>query len=651
MNSLLPKLNDIHTLRERRTPPNGRRASFHVSAQQQLKPELEKDGDIGRLWMTEERDYRDCIDSGIITALLLGPLVSASALLVSLPAAEFGSPLSSLSPRWLVEPPLASSTIPPTVALVRSRRNMFEMASLCSFLISIHFESSRRADIRVAKEREGGVRSGLLPKSELRRFGSYVGMTVIMVSIAVGVKTAATSTGSSLWSELSMFDVLTVSLFYQFCLYVMIRLARRGFTLGELCFVAQCATALVMETTNLTISRIWPISTPFIKTFRRPTPLLIYQLALIPGCLLAGFLLSPLLVLSRNIAQKPLHRLRFPEDKLIQRRGLAAAVYAGFALFIGGVVGVWTQWCLGWRNPWAWVVFWLLEGRRPWSRLVLLGYWGILGSLSVAGWNRQLARQRRYRHLNGHGAGHNAPARTGNGTLTQDGHVSESAIQSPVGTASSSVTEMLDAADKHVPTLGLNARRKFFHALAVLMFLPGIIIDPAFTHLSFSAAFALFTFAEYVRYFALYPFGAAVHVFLSEFLDHRDSGTAILSHFYLLTGCAGSIWLEDSKPILELTGVLVLGVGDALASIIGRKIGKHRWSSASGKSVEGSAALAGSVWLCALLLRLSGIVDPFSLWKYGCAIGLGSLLEALSMQNDNLVLPLYVWCLLALFDV
>lgn len=31
---------------------------------------------------------------------------------------------------------------------------------------------------------------------------------------------------------------------------------------------------------------------------------------------------------------------------------------------------------------------------------------------------------------------------------------------------------------------------------------------------------------------------------MNEFLDHKDSGPAILSHFYLLTGCAGSLWLE-----------------------------------------------------------------------------------------------------------
>jgi dolichol kinase len=105
-------------------------------------------------------------------------------------------------------------------------------------------------------------------------------------------------------------------------------------------------------------------------------------------------------------------------------------------------------------------------------------------------------------------------------------------------------SEWLDAADRRVPTLSLNARRKFFHALAVVMFVPGVAADPAFTHLAFSTAFALFVFAEYVRYFALYPLGAAVHVFMNEFLDSKDSGTAILSHFYLLTGCAGAVWLE-----------------------------------------------------------------------------------------------------------
>jgi len=105
-------------------------------------------------------------------------------------------------------------------------------------------------------------------------------------------------------------------------------------------------------------------------------------------------------------------------------------------------------------------------------------------------------------------------------------------------------TQMMDAADQRIPTLSVNARRKSFHALAVAMFIPGMAVDPAFTHLSFSVAFAAFTFAEYIRYFALWPLGASVHLFLNEFIDHKDSGTAILSHFYLLSGCAIPLWCE-----------------------------------------------------------------------------------------------------------
>lgn len=76
-------------------------------------------------------------------------------------------------------------------------------------------------------------------------------------------------------------------------------------------------------------------------------------------------------------------------------------------------------------------------------------------------------------------------------------------------------------------------------------------------------AFAAFNFAEYIRYFALWPFGVSVHLFLNEFVDSKDSGTAILSHFYLLAGCAAPLWLEGPE-VMSFYGVLVLGVGDAL---------------------------------------------------------------------------------------
>ena len=314
------------------------------------------------------------------------------------------------------------------------------------------------------------------------------------------------------------------------------------------------------------------MTTLYIKTYRLPTPLLIYQLALIPGSLLTGFLLSPLLTLSRHIAQRPVRRLRFPQEKQAHRRALAVGFYLGAALIVGGLIGMWTRWLLRGRDPWLWVVFWLLEGPFPWTRPALLAYWAVLGSISVWGWNRQLARSRRFRPRLPTGG---EPVMDGGAVVPSgiepsspvSGSLSLASVSltsSAVSSASSAVSAMfptvgiphlptdlglgasewLDAADRRVPTLGLNARRKFFHALAVVMFVPGVAADPAFTHLAFSAAFALFVFAEYVRYFALYPFGAAVHVFMNEFLDAKDSGTAILSHFYLLTGCAGALWFE-----------------------------------------------------------------------------------------------------------
>lgn len=243
--------------------------------------------------------------------------------------------------------------------------------------------------------------------------------------------------------------------------------------------------------------QVWPVTTPFMKTYRLATPLLVLQVALVAGSFLIGFMLSPLLWLSRHIAQRPVRRLRFPQEKQRYRRGLAVGFYVGSILIIGGLIGMWSRWCLGKRDPWLWVVFWILEGKRKWSRPLLLAYWGLLGSISVAGWNRQLARSRRYRPRNtATGIGENVivpvpeePATSfeSNGSLVGGLNFPNLRDNLPNlpnipngANVSLRATDFLDAADKHVPTLGLNARRKFFHALAVAMFLPGIAFDVSF---------------------------------------------------------------------------------------------------------------------------------------------------------------------------
>jgi dolichol kinase len=50
--------------------------------------------------------------------------------------------------------------------------------------------------------------------------------------------------------------MIFAALFYQFTLYMAIRLAHRGFTLGELALVCFGGTALCMEFLNFTIARV-----------------------------------------------------------------------------------------------------------------------------------------------------------------------------------------------------------------------------------------------------------------------------------------------------------------------------------------------------------------------------------------------------------
>lgn len=302
------------------------------------------------------------------------------------------------------------------------------------------------------------------------------------------------------------------------------------FPISFLCALSVVAHLLTAQ------SQLWPLTTPYIKTFRLPTPLLIFQIALIPGSLLTGFLLSPLLYLSRHIAQRPVRRLRFPQEKQKHRRLLALGFYSGTLLIVGGLIGLWTRWCLGGRDPWVYLIFWMLDGKNKWTRPALVAYWALLISLSVAGWTRQLARGKRRRQWNARGsmqtangvAGEtlSAPTSPRYGMMSgQSGYGATTTIQSAsqqsasVGAGGSAAgpaelsdsasaapgegiagygirlpnlpnlpdipnanlanvaTDLLDAADKRVPTLSVNARRKFFHALAVVMFVPGIAVD------------------------------------------------------------------------------------------------------------------------------------------------------------------------------
>ncbi|RKP04034.1 hypothetical protein CXG81DRAFT_8771 [Caulochytrium protostelioides] len=193
-------------------------------------------------------------------------------------------------------------------------------------------------------------------------------------------------------------------------------------------------------------------------------------------------------------------------------------------------------------------------------------------------------------------------------------------------------------------------------------------------HLAFSVALSALLCIEYVRFFRLWPFGPAIERFTSQFLDSKDTGPFLTSHLYLLVGCALPVWLESvangavMPTLAGCAGMLCLGVSDTLASVVGFLVGRHRWP-ASSKTIEGSLAFWLSGWAAALLLQrlvadyvpdaaglahvnlapggLDGLPTmPASAPWLGVVFAAAALLEACCDQNDNLVLPLYVYTIL-----
>ena len=186
-----------------------------------------------------------------------------------------------------------------------------------------------------------------------------------------------------------------------------------------------------------------------------------------------------------------------------------------------------------------------------------------------------------------------------------------------------------------------------------------------------------------MRALCIPPLAAPLSAFFARFLDSRDGGTLVLTHLYLLLGCALPLWLADALPgiaslpaaaagagagapprsvaldVAPFAGVVVLGMGDAVASVVGIHLGRCRWPGTR-KTVEGTAAAAASMLLLLLLLRrlLQGgrghaewLGPATDWWAAALCTALVCLLEAWTSQIDNLFLPIYYCAVLLLVDL
>ena len=118
-----------------------------------------------------------------------------------------------------------------------------------------------------------------------------------------------------------------------------------------------------------------------------------------------------------------------------------------------------------------------------------------------------------------------------------------------------------------------------------------------------------------------------------------------LGTVYFPLSFAALIWLLWDHPHLMVASLMPMTWGDALAAVVGRRIGQHRYTVAgSTRSLEGSAVMLLVGWaatLVPLLLLAPQPLDPVAAVGAAAATALGAaVVEALSPWGiDNLTVP------------
>jgi dolichol kinase len=226
----------------------------------------------------------------------------------------------------------------------------------------------------------------------------------------------------------------------------------------------------------------------------------------------------------------------------------------------------------------------------------------------------------------------------------------------------------------------VDTRRKVFHFMMVAMLLPATYVDPTYAALALILMLAIFLLLDLFRASQLPPLSKHLAYFLTPYVDGRDlKGPVVISHIFLLIGCATPLWLSlaslprtgkdylvgwevPTREVSMVSGVICVGMGDAAASLIGRRYGRRKWIWGGGKSIEGSVAFATAVGLALILakawLRIGGWpANNHDSWfmtygKVGVAAWVASLTEAvLTGGNDNVVVPVVLWLCVKGLDI
>lgn len=230
----------------------------------------------------------------------------------------------------------------------------------------------------------------------------------------------------------------------------------------------------------------------------------------------------------------------------------------------------------------------------------------------------------------------------------------------------------------------VDTRRKIFHGMMVVMFLPAIFVDPAFCAMALALVLSIFLLLDLFRASQLPPISRPLTYFLAPYVDGRDHrGPVIISHIFLLIGCSIPLWLSlsdlpryglgpwagwevPSRDVSMASGVICVGMGDAAASLVGRRYGRLKWFWGGGKSLEGSLAFVVAVtcgliavrawlvfggWPVSGVETAKGVEFSVGFWAWTllkavlAAAGTSATEAILTGCNDNVVVPVVLWLL------
>ena len=188
-----------------------------------------------------------------------------------------------------------------------------------------------------------------------------------------------------------------------------------------------------------------------------------------------------------------------------------------------------------------------------------------------------------------------------------------------------------------------NLKRKFLH----IMIGNFVYVIPFFTFTTFPANFPFFVALPFILLTLsaspASPFNLKNKI--SGLADITTGGHQFGLVFYAISYTILAFFFA-AKPYVIVAGILPMAFGDAAASLVGQKLGRHQFNIFSKKSIEGTTAMFTITFVSMTLsLLLFSYLCPFStsillLASLGVA-ALATAIEALTPKGlDNLAVPL-----------